>query len=208
MGYKLLYAIPGTAANNAARRGVYRIQTQTSVWVRPEEVPESALESLPGSDYLRSSGNGTSASQSQADGPSSVRASHLLIKHRDSRRPASWKEVCPDLLLVVSYALQAQLGNTQNQDPITRTKEEALEKLKTFHDQLSQAPASDLPAQFAQLANTESDCSSHSKGGDLGAFKRGQMQKPFEDTSFGLPVGAMSGLIETDSGVHLILRTA
>jgi NIMA-interacting peptidyl-prolyl cis-trans isomerase 1 len=34
------------------------------------------------------------------------------------------------------------------------------------------------------------------------------MQKPFEDTSFGLQVGQMSDIVETDSGVHLILRTA
>jgi len=35
---------------------------------------------------------------------SQVQASHILVKHRDSRRPSSWKE-----------------------DKITRTKEEALE---------------------------------------------------------------------------------
>jgi NIMA-interacting peptidyl-prolyl cis-trans isomerase 1 len=34
------------------------------------------------------------------------------------------------------------------------------------------------------------------------------MQKPFEDNSFSLPVGGMSDIVETDSGVHLILRTA
>lgn len=52
------------------------------------------------------------------------------------------------------------------------------------------------------------DCSSASKGGDLGVFGRGQMQKPFEDATFALPVGAMSDVIKTDSGHHLILRTA
>lgn len=36
-----------------------------------------------------------------------VQASHLLVKHRDSRRPSSWRE-----------------------ENITRTKEEALELLK------------------------------------------------------------------------------
>lgn len=24
-----------------------------------------------------------------------IRAAHLLVKHRDSRRPSSWREVCP-----------------------------------------------------------------------------------------------------------------
>lgn len=33
------------------------------------------------------------------------------------------------------------------------------------------------------------------------------MQKPFEDASFALKVGDMSGPVFTDSGVHIILRT-
>lgn len=52
------------------------------------------------------------------------------------------------------------------------------------------------------------DCSSARSGGDLGSFSRGQMQRPFEDAAFGLSVGEMSDIVETDSGVHLILRTA
>lgn len=34
-----------------------------------------------------------------------------------------------------------------------------------------------------------------------------QVQKPFEDASFALKVGNMSGPVFTDSGVHMILRT-
>jgi NIMA-interacting peptidyl-prolyl cis-trans isomerase 1 len=33
------------------------------------------------------------------------------------------------------------------------------------------------------------------------------MQKPFEDATFQLKVGELSGPVFTDSGVHLILRT-
>ena len=63
-------------------------------------------------------------------------------------------------------------------------------------------------ATFAEMARQFSDCSSAQRGGDLGPFGRGQMQKPFEDASFALKVGQMSDIIDTDSGVHIILRTA
>eukprot|EP00002_Diphylleia_rotans_P019286 TRINITY_DN3733_c0_g2_i1.p1 TRINITY_DN3733_c0_g2~~TRINITY_DN3733_c0_g2_i1.p1 ORF type:complete len:234 (-),score=52.60 TRINITY_DN3733_c0_g2_i1:88-789(-) len=111
-----------------------------------------------------------------------VRASHLLVKHRDSRRPSSWKEAV-----------------------VTRTKEEALEMIKAFEVQLR----ADLTADnFAALASTESHCSSAKSGGDLGLFGEGEMQKAFEETTFRLRVGEMSGPVMTDSGVHLIYRTA
>ena len=41
---------------------------------------------------------------------------------------------------------------------------------------------------FKELASEFSDCSSAKKGGDLGMFGPGQMQKPFEDATFGLQV--------------------
>ena len=39
-------------------------------------------------------------------------------------------------------------------------------------------------AKFDELASVESDCGSAQKGGDLGFFGRGEMQKPFEDATF------------------------
>jgi peptidyl-prolyl cis-trans isomerase NIMA-interacting 1 len=37
-------------------------------------------------------------------------------------------------------------------------------------------------------------------------FGKGQMQPAFEHAAFGLKVGELSEIIESDSGVHLILR--
>ena len=34
------------------------------------------------------------------------------------------------------------------------------------------------------------------------------MQKPFEEASFRLGVGELSDIVESDSGVHIILRVA
>ena len=41
---------------------------------------------------------------------------------------------------------------------------------------------------FEELASEVSDCSSAKRGGDLGKFGRGQMQRPFEEASFALKV--------------------
>lgn len=63
-------------------------------------------------------------------------------------------------------------------------------------------------ADFAALASKESHCSSAQRGGDLGVFGKGQMQPAFEQAAFALQVGELSGPVFSDSGVHLILRTA
>lgn len=85
-----------------------------------------------------------------------VRCRHLLLKHKESRRPSSHR-----------------------QQVITRTKEEALQIVKDLRQQIIEGKSS-----FEALAEQYSDCSSFKKGGDLGFFKRGAMQKAFEDASY------------------------
>ncbi|XP_074836254.1 peptidyl-prolyl cis-trans isomerase NIMA-interacting 1 [Carettochelys insculpta] len=111
--------------------------------------------------------------------PAKVRCSHLLVKHNQSRRPSSWR-----------------------QEKITRSKDEALELINGYIQKIKSGEE-----DFESLASQFSDCSSAKAGGDLGAFGRGQMQKPFEDASFALRAGEMSGPVFTDSGIHIILRT-
>uniref|UniRef100_A0A8D2QB50 Peptidyl-prolyl cis-trans isomerase n=1 Tax=Zonotrichia albicollis TaxID=44394 RepID=A0A8D2QB50_ZONAL len=111
--------------------------------------------------------------------PGRVRCSHLLVKHNQSRRPSSWR-----------------------QERITRSKEEALELINGYIQKIKSGEE-----DFESLASQFSDCSSAKAGGDLGAFGRGQMQKPFEDASFALRAGEMSGPVFTESGIHIILRT-
>ncbi len=63
-----------------------------------------------------------------------------------------------------------------------------------------------LERRFREIARVESDCGSAEKGGDLGLFGRGQMQRPFEEASFALAVGGLSDIVDTDSGIHVIMR--
>jgi hypothetical protein len=88
------------------------------------------------------------------------------------------------------------------QEKITRSKEEAIKILRGYEAEIGGSAD-----KFAELASKYSDCSSHSNKGDLGWFGPRQMQKPFEEATYALQVGQISDVVDTDSGVHLILRT-
>ena len=129
-----------------------------------------------------------SKKRAREDEPATVRASHLLVKHNGSRRPSSWKEPV-----------------------VTRSLEEAKAMVQGFRDAIvAKAQGGDataLQGAFEELASVESHCSSAKRGGDLGPFGRGQMQRQFETATYALQVGEISDLVFSDSGVHIILRT-
>lgn len=112
-----------------------------------------------------------------------VQVLHIIRKHKGSRRASSWR-----------------------QDQITCSREEAADFLKDIKKQLTGLDIADLKKKFEALAREHSDCGSAKKGGDLGRFGRGKMQKAFEEASFALSVHQLSDVVSTDSGEHLILR--
>jgi parvulin-like peptidyl-prolyl isomerase len=122
--------------------------------------------------------------------PEKVRVAHLLIKHTGSRNPIS----------------------RRTNGTITLSPEMAMEELQQYEQNILQQlhdnnnTGKDLGTIFSQYAYERSDCSSYQNGGDLGEFTRGQMQQPFEDTSFTIQPGQMSTIVSTDSGYHLIYR--
>ena len=57
---------------------------------------------------------------------------------------------------------------------------------------------------FAELATLYSHDPSAPAGGDLGWFRRGQMNETFENAAFGLLEGGISDVVETGRGFHII----
>jgi peptidyl-prolyl cis-trans isomerase D len=88
------------------------------------------------------------------------------------------------------------LFKTQGKTPeeIEKIKEKArgvLERAKKGED-------------FSGLAKQFSEDSTAAAGGDLGDFGRGQMVPEFEKAAFSMGVGAISDLVQTQFGIHII----
>ncbi|OOF92410.1 hypothetical protein ASPCADRAFT_210271 [Aspergillus carbonarius ITEM 5010] len=148
--------------------------TKESRWEPPAETDTEKLKHYMANYHSGPAGRPDGNGQNEGK----IRCSHLLVKHRDSRRPSSWREA-----------------------EITRSKEEAIEILRGHEERINAGEAS-----LGDIAMSESDCSSARKRGDLGFFGRGEMQKEFEDAAFALQPGQVSSIVETASGVHLIER--
>ncbi|MBU1018237.1 protein translocase subunit SecD [Patescibacteria group bacterium] len=101
-----------------------------------------------------------------------------------------------------SHILISYQGAERAAAEVTRTKAEAEKEAK----QLLKEVQAD-PDRFAELAKEHSDCTSAPSGGDLGFFGTGQMAPAFEDTAFGLEVGEISDVVETEFGYHIIKTT-
>ncbi|TEY87322.1 hypothetical protein BOTCAL_0003g00010 [Botryotinia calthae] len=157
----------------------YFNEAQTiSSWEPPANTDTEKLKAYMAEHYSASEIGDNANGQEDQQGK--IRASHLLVKHKGSRRPSSWREA-----------------------EITRTKDEAMSIILQHEAHIRSGTTS-----LGDLAVSESDCSSARKMGDFGFFGRGDMQKEFEEAAFALKPGEVSHVVETASGLHLIERLA
>jgi peptidyl-prolyl cis-trans isomerase NIMA-interacting 1 len=153
----------------------YNPTEQSSRWEPPAGTDVDKLKDYMAKYQSTSTGNLEAAASDRAG---KIRAAHLLVKHKESRNPKSWRD--PE---------------------IKRTKEEARETLEQHEKAIRNGDKT-----LSALAKKESDCPSAFKYGDLGWFGKGDMQREFEEAAFALKPGEMSGIVETPSGLHLIER--
>jgi NIMA-interacting peptidyl-prolyl cis-trans isomerase 1 len=90
----------------------------------------------------------------------------------------------------------------QKPESVTRTREEA----RTRADGCLAALRSGA-AWEAVVGECSDEPGAAERAGDLGVFERGSMVKAFSDAAFQLEVRAISDLVETPYGFHIIQRT-
>jgi peptidyl-prolyl cis-trans isomerase D len=79
--------------------------------------------------------------------------------------------------------------------------EKRVEQRKKAEEILAKARAGE---DFSALAATYSEDPSKAKGGDLGTFAKGRMIKEFDDAVFSMQPNAISDIIQTRFGYHII----
>ena len=96
--------------------------------------------------------------------------------------------------ILISYKGALRSETNRDRRDARKLAEKILKELKSKRD-------------FAELARKHSDGPSGPKGGELGRFERGQMVPEFDQAVFDLETGAISEVVETKFGYHIIKRT-
>lgn len=99
--------------------------------------------------------------------------------------------------LIVMYK-----GSTRAPDTVTRTRDEALARAQEARKKaLGGAKFEDLVILYSDEPGAAA------RGGDLGVFSKGRMVETFQQGVEATGVGAISEVVETPFGFHVILRT-
>jgi parvulin-like peptidyl-prolyl isomerase len=122
--------------------------------------------------------------------PERVTASHILINAR------------PNLI-----SQQLQREKNLSGEALARAAREELERRRKLAEELRGRAAAG--ADFAALARQHSeDPSSRDQGGSLGTFARNSHTSGFDEAAFALKPGAVSPVVQTEYGFHVIKLAA
>lgn len=135
--------------------------------------------------------------------PEQVKVNYVVL---DRQQMADEAEVSEEALREAWQAGAAEADRRVSHIMVTfgdeRSREEARARLEQVQARLAEGEA------FAELAAEVSDDTSTSDaGGDLGVISRGFFGEAFEEAAFALGEGEVSGIVETDNGLHLIKVT-
>jgi parvulin-like peptidyl-prolyl isomerase len=81
-----------------------------------------------------------------------------------------------------------------------RSKEDSLELMRSL------AGRFDAGEDFAELASQHSDSRTRAYGGSLGSYPPGMLKEPINSFLFGAEMGEVSPILDTPSGLHLVVR--
>jgi len=133
--------------------------------------------------------DGAQAKKRRTEQPAQVRLRHILLKHRECK---------------------ATIDKVRNKQ-VRRTRAEAERLLRGVLEELD---GDGGQKKFTQRCRDLSECQSCLKAadlaGDLGWVKRGseKLGEAFEAAAFALQVNQFSDLVDSDQGVHILMRTA
>ena len=88
---------------------------------------------------------------------------------------------------------------TVNDDYPENSVERARERLHAVRQELN----GDI-SRFEQLARSHSECPSAMEGGRIGKVKRGMLYPELDAVAFAMECGAISGVVESELGFHLL----
>ncbi|MFW6154043.1 MAG: HEAT repeat domain-containing protein [Planctomycetota bacterium] len=133
------------------------------------------------------------------DGQVDVDRGGMIEAERRGRKPREGEPL--EAMHILLAHDQATLVDGRCRREVTCTKAEALLKAKVLLAKLRGGTD-----RFADLAGRWSDCPTAASGGRIGGFAPGTMLPKFEDAVRDLKVGALSDVVETEVGFHLIRR--
>jgi peptidyl-prolyl cis-trans isomerase C len=123
-----------------------------------------------------------------------------------SRRPAIspldvriYYELHPERFAAPEQRQARQILVTINDDFVENHREAAWSRMQRIGAALRHAPN-----RFAALARKYSECPSALDGGRLGPVQRGQLYPQLDTALFAMPEGAVSDIVETGLGLHLL----